>query len=288
MKRGVLYRVREDRTVSCGICAFKCEISLGDIGKCGVRKNLGGDLIVDCYGVITKSSIKKGLSIGISNIEGPWYLVGTCGCNFRCPSCRFSEFAYRDIIGYIGANFTEPAMLVDQVVFGGLNHIAFGFNEPFVQLEYVLDVFSVAKSKGIKTALLTNGFYTKEALNLILPHTDKFVIYLKAFSSHAMKLYTDVSWRSEVVLNNIIYLRDRGVDFEIATVLVPGVNNSLFEIRSMVRWIIYNLGKDVPWHLFPFKPTENMFMFTSQSKDVMLFALDIAIKEGLNKIYLHS
>ncbi len=287
MRKTVLYRCREDRVAICNTCAHRCEIRPGEVGRCGVRSNIGGDIIAEYYGIISRYDVKKGVSIGITDDEDLWFMVGTVGCNFRCPSCRFVDFSYGNLIDYKDKGYVDPGRLIEDAKLRGLKNIAFGFNEPFVEIEYVLDVFSLAKREKFKTALLTNGFFTIEALNLVAPYVDRYVVYIKAFTSHSFKLYTGVSWKSNVVFENISYMLRNNYRVDVATILVPGVNDSVFEIRSLARWILYNMGSDAVWHIFPFKPTMNMYVYPPMSKEKLIKALDIAVSEGLNRIYLH-
>ncbi|MGB9807953.1 MAG: radical SAM protein [Thermosulfidibacteraceae bacterium] len=287
MKRAILFRCREDRAIHCFTCSFKCELRPGETGKCGVRSNIGGDLIQNYYGIISKVALKKGVSIGLTDDEGMWCVVGTVGCNFKCPSCRYGDFAYENLLDYRNREITLPDKLIEDMKIKGIKKVAFGFNEPFIQIEYVIDTLSIAKREGFETAILTNGFFTKDAFELVNPYVDRYVVYVKAFTSHSFKLYTGNTWRSDLVFENILVLKDRNCRFDIATILVSGVNDSVFEIRSVARWILFNLGSDFVWHIYPFKPTNRFFVYPPMSRDKILKALDIAVSEGLTRIYLH-
>ena len=71
---------------------------------------------------------------------------------------------------------------------------------------------------------------------------------LKGFTEEFYKKYTDSSL--EPVLETLEYIKKRTSTWlEITTLLIPGVNDSEYELRTMTEWIVKTLGSDVPFFL---------------------------------------
>ena len=61
------------------------------------------------------------------------------------------------------------------------------------------------------------------------------------------------------VLDTLVYLKhETDVWFEITTLLIPTKNDSDEEITAMCRWIVKELGPDVPLHFTAFHPDYKM------------------------------
>ena len=67
--------------------------------------------------------------------------------------------------------------------------VAWTYNEPTIWLEYVLDGAQVAHEHGLYTVMVTNGYITAEALDVVAPHIDAYRVDVKGFSD---KLYHDL------------------------------------------------------------------------------------------------
>ena len=61
------------------------------------------------------------------------------------------------------------------------------------------------------------------------------------------------------VLDTLRYLKhETDVWFEITTLLIPGENDSDAELDAMTRWVVEELGPDVPMHFTAFHPDYKM------------------------------
>ena len=67
--------------------------------------------------------------------------------------------------------------------------VAWTYNEPTIWLEYVLDGAQAAHEHGLYTVMVTNGYITAEALDVLGPHIDAYRVDVKGFSD---KLYHDL------------------------------------------------------------------------------------------------
>ena len=72
-----------------------------------------------------------------------------------------------------------PEELVDMAVRNGADGIAFTYNEPTIFIEYALDVAKIAHKAGLYTVFVSNGYMTKEAVELMKGSIDAVVVDFK-------------------------------------------------------------------------------------------------------------
>jgi len=88
------------------------------------------------------------------------------------------------------------------------------------------------------------------------------------------------------VLDSLIYLkRETKVWFEITTLLIPGHNDSDAELEAECRWIMAELGPDVPLHFSAFHPDWKMTDVPPTPPETLTRARDIAVRAGLHYVY---
>jgi pyruvate formate lyase activating enzyme len=80
---------------------------------------------------------------------------------------------------------------------------------------------------------------------------------LKAFTEEFYKRLC--AGHLSIVLATLEYLKYRTkVWFEITTLLIPGHNDSLEEVKKLGEWVMTRLGPDVPLHFTAFHPDYKM------------------------------
>jgi pyruvate formate lyase activating enzyme len=107
---------------------------------------------------------------------------------------------------------------------------------------------------------------------------------LKAFTEEFYVKFTGAHLHP--VLDTLAYLKHAtGVWFEITTLLIPGRNDSDAEIRAECRWIMRELGPDVPVHFTAFHPDYKMDDLPPTPPATLTRARHIALEEGLHYVY---
>ena len=87
--------------------------------------------------------------------------------------------------------------------------------------------------------------------------------------------------RLQPVLDTLVYLKhETDVWFEITTLLIPGKNDSDAELEAMSRWIMRELGPDVPLHFTAFHPDYKMTDIARTPAATLTRARDIALDGG--------
>jgi pyruvate formate lyase activating enzyme len=277
-----LFRKENERT-ECLLCPHNCKIAEGKTGICGVRKSTGDTIELLTYGVISGYALdpieKKPL---YHFYPGTHILsIGSYGCNMRCDFCQNYNISQHTLASY--PNHTEPEKVVKDAL-TTLNNIgiAFTYNEPVIWFEFIRDVATKAKRKGLRIVLVSNGFVNREPLEEILSFTDAFNIDLKAFNPDFYKKLTGAEL--EPVKEALKQIGRSSKHLEITTLVIPGQNDAVGDMEKEAEWISGELGKDVPLHLSRYFP-----MFKREdpaTPDDTLKRLYEAASKHLSYVYL--
>ena len=249
-KEAMLYEQTGGGSVHCYLCSHHCRIDDGKWGFCGVRGNIKGRLYSSVYGEVIEANIESCMNDSpYKQLRGEKsYSVATVGCNFRCKYCKnmgvshITKAAMNERLGYE----QSPREIVKKALNNRCKSIFYNYTEPTVYFEYMHDIAFLAKKAGLKNIMATNGYMTKEAIDIIKPYIDVIKVDLKSFNED---FYVNVcSGRLSPVLDTIRYIRQVGLWQEIYTLIVPGSNDSENELSSMAEFIA-GVGTDIPWHV---------------------------------------
>lgn len=249
MERPALFWTTSGDKVHCLLCPRECLIPPGNIGACGVRKNVDGKLVTLNYGLACAA---------VDPIEKkPLYhwkpgsrilSLGTVGCNLFCPYCqnchlsRFQTFA--------GLAEVTPGEVLHLSRERGTPSVAFTYNEPTVWYEFIYDASRALKKAGLGVVLVTNGYICQKPLGDLIPWVDAMNVDLKGFSDLS---YSRIGGTLDPVLRTITTAVERSVHLEITHLVVPGINDSLEEFKRMVQWIA-GVSKLIPLHISRYFP----------------------------------
>jgi len=231
------YEKGDDGRTFCKVCPRLCNIKPGHRGFCRVRENRDGALYATNYGQCT--------AYGMDPIEkkplyhfypGSYILsLGTVGCNLRCGFCQNWEIAHGDPKAvYMSPEQAVRAALSSREEGVPSVGLAYTYSEPFMWYEYVYDTSKLAREKGLKNVLVTNGYVNEEPLKEILPFIDAMNIDVKGFTD---KYYRDTcAGRLDPVIRTVEIASGK-CHVEITTLLVPGLNDSPEEIAELAKWL---------------------------------------------------
>ncbi len=257
MKEAKLYR-REGDKLKCLACSHECLISEGKTGICGVRKNINGKLYLLVYGKVIAKHVdpieKKPLYHFLPGTFA--YSIGAVGCNFKCSFCQNYDISqFKEFFGDVVGEEITPEQIVDEAIKNKCRSIAYTYNEPAIFIEFVHDIAKLAKTKGLKNILVTNGYMTKECLNYISSYIDAMNIDLKSFNE---KFYIKTcKAHLKPVLETIELAHKKKIWIEITTLIVPGENDSRKELEKIAKFIA-SIDKNIPWHISRFFPMYKM------------------------------
>jgi pyruvate formate lyase activating enzyme len=285
MREAVLYEKLNDSMVKCLVCNHTCTLKVGQVGLCGVRKNIDGIMFSLNYGKTISRAIdpieKKPLYHFLPNTKA--YSLAAIGCNFFCPWCQNHSISQAgEFKGNIIGEEISPAEHVDVALKYNCKSIAYTYSEPTVYLEYALDIMKLAHQAGLKNLWISNGYMTKESLELILPLVDAFNIDLKGFDESIHKKLCGGSLKP--ILNNLKTINASKKHLEITTLVVTGFNDDLKSLAAIAEYI-FNLDPEIVWHITRYFPT---WKYHEKSSDLSLLikAKELALAKGLKYVYL--
>ncbi|MEM5947924.1 AmmeMemoRadiSam system radical SAM enzyme [Spirochaetia bacterium 38H-sp] len=275
------YTRLDEGKVRCELCPHFCVIAEGKIGICGVRRNQAGRLMLPYYGMIS--------SIAMDPIEKkPLYhffpgsvimSVGFVGCPFRCPFCQNYSISIEFASLVSSLSFFEPQELVDRAIALGSMGIAYTYSEPLIHAEFITEAARLARKRGLKNVLVTNGYINPAPAEDILEHMDAANIDLKSFNADFYSSF--IRGKIEPVKAFILQAAKK-IHVEVTTLLIPGKNDSDEEIRDIAKWVAA-IRDDIPLHLTAYYPRYHYTQPPTPPSRV-LAAVDIA-KKYLRHVY---
>ncbi len=282
----LLYDKLSDLTVRCNVCNFRCVIKNHKRGICGVRENTEG--------VLHTLNYNKAIAVSIDPIEKKpiydflpktsTYSFATSGCNMHCLWCQNHDISQSPkpnnrVFGYE----ITPLQHVKTAIQKNCPSISYTYSEPTIFLEYALETMKIAKDNGLKNIWVSNGYMSKETLELILPYLDAANIDYKGADS-VYKKYCGGS--NLPVLENMKTMIESGIHLEVTTLLVPGINTELKDIGDIASDLVKFLGTDFVWHITRFFPNYKMLDKNPTEKSILMDAREIGKNLGIKKIYL--
>ena len=280
-----LWWKKEGDKARCGLCFHNCLISPGGYGICGVR----GFYLTE-EGGFSSPTLDRFSSCAVDPIEKkPLYYwragssifsLGSVGCNMRCPFCQNHDIAHPAQKGKIPLAELPPHDLLRKVKRLNLTSVAYTYNEPTLQAEYILKAAPLLKSEGVATVLVTNGMFSPDALNELTPHIDAANIDVKTFDP---RKYEAMGGSMETVKTNIAHLVKAGVHIELTNLVVPGISDSYDDFLDMVDWIA-DLSDEIPLHISRYFPAHT---FTAPPTNIDLLKAFFAIAtQKLARVHL--
>ncbi len=280
------WRQLADGRVRCELCPRLCTLRDGKRGACFVRQAYQGQIVLSTYGRSSGFCIdpieKKPLNHfypGSSVLS-----FGTAGCNLGCKFCQNWNISKSREIDTLGSE-ASPMQIASAAQTNGCDSIAFTYNDPVIFLEYAVDTALACRDVGVKSVAVTAGYICDSPREEFFSVMDAANIDLKAFSDRFYRKLC--SGQLAPVLETLQYVKqETDVWFEITTLLIPGENDSLSELDKMTQWIMDQLGPDVPLHFTAFHPDFKMLDKTRTPSSTLIKARDIALKNGLNYVYV--
>jgi len=239
----------DGEAVRCALCPHACLIRPGGHGRCRVRLNRGGSLELPFHGRLS--------SIAVDPIEKkPLYhyhpgerilSVGFVGCSFHCPFCQ--NYRISQDTG-VPTEAMSPEQLVALAEREGSFGIAYTYSEPLVHLEYVLECSRLARARGLKNVLVSNGFINPEPAEELLAVLDAANIDLKSFNPEFYR--KEIGGELEEVKRFLAQARGR-IELEVTTLVIPTRNDGPEEMEAIAAFLA-SLDPAIPLHLSAYYP----------------------------------
>lgn len=278
-KKAEYWHALKDKRVQCELCPHECNIAEGKGGICRVRYNKEGELFTSAYGNI--------ISLSMDPIEKkPLYhfypgskilSTGPRGCNLRCGFCQNWNISQEDGV----TNHIEPEDLVALALEHDSIGIAYTYTEPTIAYEFVMDTGRLAKERGLKNVLISNGFVNQKPLDDLLGVIDALNIDLKSMDDDFYREHCG-GWL-QPVLDTIRRCSEKGVLVEITNLVIPGFNDTEENIVAL-RDFVASVDPDIPVHFSGYYPCYK-FSAPPTPESSLIRAYEIA-KEKLSYVYI--
>lgn len=274
----------QDGAVRCLACGHRCFMYPGLAGVCQVRFNHGGELRVPS-GYVSSANIdpleKKPFFHAFPGADALSF--GMLGCDLHCSYCQnwVTSQALRDDAALSHTQPVTAADLVSMAVRKRTPVVVSTYNEPLITSEWAVEVFKLAKARGLVCGYVSNGNGTPEVLDYLRPWVDLFKVDLKGFRDRP---YRTLGGVLQNVLDTIVQLVDRGFWVEVVTLVVPGFNDSDEELRDIANFLA-GVSPDLPWHVTAFHPDYRMDSSPATPAATLVRACDIGHEAGLRYVY---
>jgi pyruvate formate lyase activating enzyme len=284
--RSRYWHVLDDGRVQCDLCPRYCKLHEGQRGFCFVRAREGSEIVLTSYGRSSGFCVdpieKKPLYHFLPGT--PVLSFGTAGCNLGCKFCQNWDISKSREIDTL-ADAATPETIAQAAKRLGCRSVAFTYNDPVIFHEYAIDVAQACRERGIKSVAVTAGEVCPEPRAEFYRFMDAANVDLKAFSE---QFYKEICKGSlQPVLDTLRYLKhETSVWFEITTLLIPGENDSDAELDAMTRWVVEQLGPDVPHHFSAFHPDYRMLDHPHTPPETLRRAREIALQNGERYAYV--
>ena len=274
-----------DGRVQCDLCPRDCRLHEGQRGACFVRQREGDAIVLTTYGRSSGFCIdpieKKPL-----NHFYPGSAVlsfGTAGCNLACKFCQNWDISKSRAMDTL-MDAASPREIARAAQPADARSVAFTYNDPVIFAEYAMDTADACRALGIKSVAVTAGYIGVDARREFYAKMDAANVDLKGFTD---EFYVKLCGaKLQPVLDTLVYLKhETDVWFEITTLLIPGKNDSPAEVEAMSRWIVRELGPDVPLHFTAFHPDYKMTDLPRTPVATLTRSRAIALREGVHYVY---
>ena len=181
-------------------------------------------------------------SFGTVDGPGVRFVVFVQGCPMRCAYCHNP-----DTWDMNGGTLMEPSYIIEQyernISFYKGGSITVTGGEPLMQVDFLLDLFTLAKKKNIHTCIDSSGIAYKPngnpewlaKLDKLMTLTDLVMLDIKHINPEKHKELT--SQPNEGILAFAKYLDEKNVNMWIRHVIVPGVTDDdkyLYELGYFI------------------------------------------------------
>jgi pyruvate formate lyase activating enzyme len=164
--------------------------------------------------------------------------------------------------------------------------VAFTYNEPVIQAEYVRDSALLAHERGLFTVMVTNGYITTEGLDYLAGAIDVWRVDVKGMTDEAYRTLCRVPSVSPILRAAERAKHVHGMHVEVVTNVVPTINDDEAQVKSLASWIANELGPETPWHITRFFPYLDFSHLDPTPLATLRRAREIGREAGLVHVYL--
>lgn len=176
-------------------------------------------------------------TLGGSDGPGIRMIVFLQGCDLRCVYCHNPDTWAKDSLKKISPEEILEKAKRYSTYFGENGGVTLSGGEPLLQLDFVLELFSLLKERGIGTAIDTAGVLLtdKEKMAKILKNTDVLMLDIKMPDEERYKEY--IGGELKTTIDFLKFAGSIGCRIWIRYVVVPGLNDKEEDIDKLCHII---------------------------------------------------
>lgn len=236
--------------MKCRICELGCEIKQGGVGRCRMMTHQDTEIkerFPHSYSTLFPISIETMPCLHFYP-NHKFLQVSSMGCNFSCPGC-ISEILTIGEDAIFGALKKQiPEKIIEKALKEKCKGIAFCINDPTVSFFSFLELARIARKNNLLVGFSTNGYFTEQALEHLIPLTDFVNIGFKGASDDAYKSCGVPS--SAPVFRNFKRLFEAGIHVEAAIIHMKDRED---DVQKIARFVAA-LSRDIPLQVMRFVP----------------------------------
>jgi pyruvate formate lyase activating enzyme len=134
--------------------------------------------------------------------------------------------------------------------------------------------------------MVTNGFITQEALDVLGPHIDSYRVDITGFDDRVYRELCRVPAIGPVLAATERAQKVHGCHVEIVTNVIPTINDDDDTLRSIAGWIVGALGPKTPWHVTRFHPYLELSHLPMTPVPTLEHAVKLGTEAGLEFVYI--
>ena len=168
-------------------------------------------------------------SFGTVDGPGTRYVVFVQGCPMRCKYCHNPDTWEMNAGQLMESDYILEQYERNKAFYNGGGITVTG-GEPLMQIDFLIDLFTKAKAKGIHTCIDSSGIAFNPAspeqmakFDKLMPLTDLVMLDIKHIDPE--KHFELCKQHNENILAFAKYLNDKSVDMWIRHVVVPGITD---------------------------------------------------------------
>jgi pyruvate formate lyase activating enzyme len=275
----------DDGRIQCDLCPRDCRLHEGQRGLCFVRARQGDAMVLTTYGRSSGFCIDPIEKKPLNHFHpgSSVFSFGTAGCNLACKFCQNWDISKsREMDRLMDA--ASPERIAQAAHDSGCQSVAFTYNDPVIFAEYAMDAADACHALGVQTVAVTAGYMHDAPRRAFYARMDAANVDLKSFTEAFY--FQQTGAHLAPVLDTLQYIvHETGCWLEITTLLIPGQNDSTAELEAMTRWVVDQLGPQVPLHFTAFHPDYKMTDVPATPLATLQRARSIALANGLQHVY---
>ena len=267
----VFYQEKENDKVRCQVCPHLCLLANDAEGICRARKNVNGRMAVQSYGQMTVLNLDPIEKKPLYHFK-PGSMVlsfGSFGCNFSCDFCQNWHIA----IAKPAVKYISPGQLADfaeKEKSRGNIGVAFTYNEPLINFEFVKDTSILLQERGMDSIIVSNGYINEKPLLELAPLLSAANIDIKSFNED---FYRKICGGSLEPAKNTVKILLQYCHVEITVLIIPGLNDSISEMNSLAKWLagfdkntVLHINRYFPCYKMDIPPTDKAILIDLQKE----------------------